>query len=111
MRAISTSQAVLTALRERNRAQSRRSSDTSLIVPPSDTPTLQTVDYTARLPDKEYDEQLAEWQSRLARLAQHDKFRDTPVVLVFEGQDAAGKGGTISRITNTEERRVGKKGC
>src|SRR3546814_1372872 len=76
MRAISTSQAVLTALRERNRAQSRRSSDTSLIVPPSDTPTLQTVDYTARLPDKEYDEQLAEWQSRLARLAQHDKFRD-----------------------------------
>src|SRR3546814_14916198 len=65
LRAISTSHAVLTALRERNRAQSRRSSDTRLIVPASDTPTLQTVDYTARLPDKEYDEQLAEWQSRL----------------------------------------------
>src|SRR3546814_1441254 len=77
MRAISTSQAVLTALRERNRAQSRRSSDTSLIVPPSDTPTLQTVDYTARLPDKEYDEQLAEWQSRLARLAQHEDRQST----------------------------------
>ncbi len=105
MRAISTGQAVLAALRETNRVPSVPILDTSLIAAAPRPPSLQMLDYMAKLADDEYDEQLIHWQSRLARLAQHGKFQDTPVVLVFEGQDAAGKGGTIRRITHALDAR------
>lgn len=106
MRAICTGRAVLAALREGSRKPSSRPSDTRIVAAAVQAPpTLQALDYTAKLADDEYDRQLAEWQRRLARLAQHGKFQDTAVVLVFEGQDAAGKGGTIRRITHALDAR------
>lgn len=110
MRAISTGQAVLAALRDRSRAPSGPVMATSIIDTRNVTarprpPTLQALDYTAKLPDDDYDDQLGQWQSRLARLTRQEKFQDIPVVLVFEGQDAAGKGGTIRRITHALDAR------
>ncbi|MGP1616018.1 MAG: polyphosphate:AMP phosphotransferase, partial [Pollutimonas bauzanensis] len=60
---------------------------------------LEDLDYRATLSDKEYEEQLAMWQGRLAELARSKKFSRLPLILVFEGNDAAGKGGAIRRIT------------
>jgi polyphosphate kinase 2 len=46
-----------------------------------------------------YEEQLAALQLELVRLQYWVKQQGLKVVLIFEGRDAAGKGGTIKRIT------------
>jgi AMP-polyphosphate phosphotransferase len=46
-----------------------------------------------------YKKQLDKWQQRLAALSRHPRMRETSVVCVFEGNDAAGKGGAIRRVT------------
>ncbi|MFG6177118.1 polyphosphate kinase [Halomonas sp. THAF12] len=52
-----------------------------------------------------YRERLAEAQARLAGNAREIQRRRIPVVLVFEGQDAAGKGGCIHRLTSALDAR------
>src|SRR5690606_10333771 len=69
------------------------------------TPRLKNLDYGVKLGDDDYDRILPEWQGRLARLVQDPAFSKIPVVLVFEGQDAAGKGGAIRRITHALDPR------
>lgn len=66
---------------------------------------LTRVDHSLRLSENEYDDQLAHWRSRLARQVRSKAFRKLPVVLVFEGHDAAGKGSTIRRITHALDAR------
>jgi polyphosphate:AMP phosphotransferase len=60
---------------------------------------LAGLDYDTRLGRAAYEEQLEIWQGRLNMLTRDARFRQTSLVLVFEGQDAAGKGGAIRRIT------------
>ncbi|AMO37251.1 polyphosphate:AMP phosphotransferase [Thauera humireducens] len=47
---------------------------------------------------KEYERELELLQGRLALLTREDAFRRHSLVLVFEGMDAAGKGGAIRRV-------------
>jgi polyphosphate kinase 2 (PPK2 family) len=49
--------------------------------------------------EEDYDRRLEELQGRLALLSRRSKFAEHSVVAVFEGMDAAGKGGAIRRIT------------
>jgi polyphosphate:AMP phosphotransferase len=49
--------------------------------------------------DEHYDRELERLQGRLARLTRRKRFADHAVVAVFEGMDAAGKGGAIRRVT------------
>ncbi|MCM2311624.1 MAG: hypothetical protein NDI84_09480, partial [Steroidobacteraceae bacterium] len=51
------------------------------------------------MPEEDYDSRLEELQGRLALLSRRRKFARRSVVAVFEGMDAAGKGGAIRRIT------------
>ncbi len=51
------------------------------------------------LSEADYDEQLERWQGELARLTRHKRFAERSLVGVFEGMDAAGKGGAIRRVT------------
>lgn len=60
---------------------------------------VNTLDYTLKLGRKAYEEQLEIWQGRLNLLLRDKRFAKRSLVAVFEGQDAAGKGGTIRRIT------------
>lgn len=46
-----------------------------------------------------YEEELKRWQFEMVRLQYWVKERGQRVVLIFEGRDAAGKGGTIKAIT------------
>jgi polyphosphate:AMP phosphotransferase len=80
---------------------------------PSDAPevdgrrTLLTeLDLTRKLAKSKYEKDLEKWQGRLALLTRHKKFRDHSVVCVFEGNDAAGKGGNIRRVTGAVDARV-----
>jgi len=47
----------------------------------------------------DYDAELERLQGRLNGLSRHSRFRARSAVVVFEGSDAAGKGGAIRRIT------------
>lgn len=60
---------------------------------------LDTLELAQKLARKDYEEQLELLQGRLALLTRDKAFRKRSLVLVFEGMDAAGKGGAIRRIT------------
>ena len=67
---------------------------------------LQQLDYQQTLDKAEYQRQLQYWQTRLRNLMQHPRFARRSLLLVFEGSDAAGKGGTIRRITQCIDPRL-----
>ncbi len=52
-----------------------------------------------RVAEEDYDQELEQLQGRLALLSRRRRFASHSVVVVFEGMDAAGKGGAIRRIT------------
>ncbi len=60
---------------------------------------LNTVDLSLDLSQEEYSRSLIHLQVSLNKLAYQVYVQQRPVVIVFEGWDAAGKGGAIRRIT------------
>jgi AMP-polyphosphate phosphotransferase len=66
---------------------------------------LSEVDLTLRVKGEEYERRLAAAQLRVRMLHFRMYERQVPVLAVFEGWDAAGKGGAIKRITATLEPR------
>jgi polyphosphate kinase 2 (PPK2 family) len=52
-----------------------------------------------------YERALEEWQGRLNRAARDPRFKRLSVVAVFEGNDGAGKGGAIRRVTGALDAR------
>jgi len=59
---------------------------------------LSTAQPGPRVAEEDYDRRLEELQGRLALLSRRGRFAKHSVVAVFEGMDAAGKGGAIRRI-------------
>ncbi len=66
---------------------------------------LKSLDLTRALSKKVYERSLEEQQGRLVQLVRDPLFKEISVVVVFEGNDAAGKGGSIRRITGTLDAR------
>lgn len=60
---------------------------------------LNTVDLSLTLPKDEYHQQLVKYQVALHMLGYQVYVQQRPVILLFEGWDAAGKGGAIKRVT------------
>ncbi|HEX8992735.1 MAG TPA: hypothetical protein VF784_13735 [Anaerolineales bacterium] len=60
---------------------------------------LSQVDLSLALSQEEYVEQLARYQIALSQLSYQVYVQKRPVVIVFEGWDAGGKGGAIKRLT------------
>ena len=60
----------------------------------------------AKLTSKEFESQLAKLDAELVKLQLSIKPKGLKVVIVFEGRDAAGKGGVIKRITKRVSPRV-----
>jgi len=59
-----------------------------------------------RLKRKQYQKELAKLQAELCKLQDWIKYKGLRVIVVFEGRDAAGKGGTIRAITERVSPRV-----
>ncbi|KJF42409.1 polyphosphate kinase 2 [Draconibacterium sediminis] len=59
-----------------------------------------------KLSKKFYENELNRLQVELVRLQEWIKFKGLKVVVIFEGRDAAGKGGTIKRIIQTLNPRI-----
>lgn len=77
-------------------------------------PVIETVDtarilrdlpFKERLSKEKYDTKIVRVQGELAKHARSSKMRDHAVVVVFEGMDAAGKGGAIRRVTQALDAR------
>jgi polyphosphate kinase 2 (PPK2 family) len=66
---------------------------------------LERLDLTQRLDEKEYRKQLGDAQSRLRELHFEIFRKQVPVLCVFEGWDAAGKGGAIKRLAEALDPR------
>jgi len=66
---------------------------------------LEAVDLGRRLARKDYERTVAAEQLRIRALHFRMYERRVPVLAVFEGWDAAGKGGAIKRVTATLEPR------
>ncbi|MCJ8169137.1 polyphosphate:AMP phosphotransferase [Atopomonas sediminilitoris] len=60
---------------------------------------LNELDLSQTLSKSDYKKQLQQEQQRLAALVQNKAFRTHGLVAVFEGNDAAGKGGAIRRVS------------
>ncbi len=67
---------------------------------------LRALDLTQTIKKKDYEKELEGLQARLNRLSREKAFQNTSVVAVFEGSDAAGKGGAIRRVTRAMDARV-----
>ena len=61
---------------------------------------------TEKIPNKAYEKELARLQIELVKLQEWVKTKGLKVVALFEGRDAAGKGGTIKRITESLNPRI-----
>lgn len=66
---------------------------------------INALDLSHSLDKKEYSKQLLKWQGRLNQLTRKKKFSRISVIAVFEGNDAAGKGGSIRRVTSALDAR------
>lgn len=63
-------------------------------------------DLTATNNDFDYEKELLKLQLELVKLQEWVKKKKTKIVVIFEGRDAAGKGGVIKRITDRLNPRV-----
>src|SRR5262245_57970280 len=59
-----------------------------------------------KLKTKKYEKELRKLQSELCKLQDWVKYKGLRVIIVFEGRDGAGKGGTIRAITERVSPRV-----
>lgn len=79
---------------------------TPLVRPADGRDLLSQLDLSRRMTKKSFSTELPKLQKRLALLTRHPKFREHTVIAVFEGMDAAGKGGAIRRITGAIDARL-----
>ncbi len=82
--------------------------DSSFIaeIPEASITVLDQVDLTQKLSRKQYDDRLTAAQHRLHGLAWQAREAKINTVAVFEGWDAAGKGGAIRRVTAAIDARL-----
>ncbi len=71
----------------------------SFELPDVRTSALDTADLTLSIEKPEYSKQIKQYQERLRELEHELYTRRIPLVVAFEGWDAAGKGGIIKRLT------------
>jgi polyphosphate:AMP phosphotransferase len=107
-RALTVGRHLLAALRERLDAKAVKLAPEKtppLLAPGDRLNVLSALQLDQPMTRAEYDRQLEKWQGRLNLAARHPRFRKLSVVAVFEGNDGAGKGGAIRRITGALDAR------
>lgn len=76
-----------------------------LLAPIDNKLVLDTLELEQKLDKASYQKKLDQLQGRLNKLTRDPRFGAHSLVLVFEGNDAAGKGGSIRRITQALDAR------
>lgn len=107
-RSLTVGKAILRALRGRldEPEPKHPESHAPPFLPPVDTTNvLRSLDLSRSLSKSEYEDDLEKYQGKLAKLTRDPRYKDISVVAVFEGVDAAGKGGAIRRVTGALDAR------
>ncbi|AZY51223.1 polyphosphate:AMP phosphotransferase [Bordetella avium] len=104
MRVIRTAETVLATMKRRAiPIVARAAMDRPRLGPVPDR--LGDLDYDAHEDKHDYERELGLLQGRLAQAVRSEKFQKRSLILAFEGQDAAGKGGAIQRIVQALDAR------
>ena len=86
-------------------AVARAAPEGAAAAPPSAPSVLDKVDLSLTLSREEYEKRLARAQARLNELSREAWRKKVSTVVLFEGWDAAGKGGAIRRLTEAMDAR------
>ncbi len=77
------------------------------LLPPADNlNVLRALKLDQDLTRKDYERELDKWQGRLNLLTRDKRYKRLSVIAAFEGNDAAGKGGAIRRVTGALDARL-----
>jgi polyphosphate:AMP phosphotransferase len=110
-RSLTVGRILLDAMRRRTALERKgRRAQVVTAAPPSPAPpdgkdVLGALDLSRALTDAAYERELEREQGRLALLCRRKGFRRRALVIGFEGNDAAGKGGAIRRVTGALDAR------
>ncbi len=106
-RSLTTGKIILDSIRDRLADAGKQATPVAPPIPPNidGRDVISGLDLTKKLAKKEYEAQLAKWQGRLSELVRDPRFRQRSLICVFEGADAAGKGGAIRRIAAAMDAR------
>jgi len=88
------------------RQKNKREESESIFTDGAGPPEVEEVERPAKLKIKLYEQELATLQIELVKLQEWIKHSGSKVVIIFEGRDAAGKGGVIKRITQSLNPRI-----
>jgi polyphosphate:AMP phosphotransferase len=107
-RTLTVGRHLLAAMRERLDAKPAKPAHDR--IPPLPAPVdrlnvLRALELDQPLAKDEYRKELEKWQGRLAVASRDPRFARLSVVAVFEGNDAAGKGGALRRVTGALDAR------
>jgi AMP-polyphosphate phosphotransferase len=106
-RSLTAGNILLAALRQRltNAAPQKTSKPTPTRLSSEAPDVFKTLDMSQQISDKKFATQLERYQRKLHLLTRDQRFAKLSVIAVFEGSDAAGKGGAIRRITGALDAR------
>ena len=107
-RSLTVGRMILAALRKRLDEVKKRPAD--VVAPPllpsiDNLNIIKTLDLSLKIEKAEFERELEKYQGKLALLTRRAKFQNLSVIALFEGSDAAGKGGAIRRITSALDAR------
>lgn len=108
-RNLTAGQYVLEAIRSRltePTKKPRKSAAAPLLKPIDQLRIVDTLDLSKSISKTKYAEELEKYQGKLNLLTRHEAFKKLSVIIAFEGADAAGKGGSIRRITQAIDARI-----
>ncbi len=92
--------------KKRKTKSKNENSKVAVATPPPPIASPLPIKQKKNLKQKQYAKELAKLQVELVKLQEWIKYKDLKVMVVFEGRDAAGKGGVIKRITQRLNPRV-----
>jgi polyphosphate:AMP phosphotransferase len=107
-RALAVGRHLLAAIRERlaEKPAKRMPDKTPPLPTPSDgLDVLSALQLDQPMTKAAYQKELEKWQGRLNLASRDPRFKSLSVVAVFEGNDGAGKGGAIRRVTGALDAR------
>lgn len=106
-RSLTAGKILLEAMRKRlnNPVQSATFKSAPLQPPIDRLNVFDRLNMSQKIAKKKFDEELEKYQGKLNLLTRDERFRKLSVIALFEGSDAAGKGGAIRRITGALDAR------
>ena len=107
-RALTVGRHLLSAMRARLDANAPKATVPRALplLPPADNlNVLSALTLNRDMTRKQYERELDKWQGRLNFLTRDKRFKNISVIAAFEGNDAAGKGGAIRRVTGALDAR------